>query len=453
MDAASLLELQKQFFATGQTRDLDFRLACLRRLGAVIEKKEAAILQALSADLGKPALEAYLAEIFFLKQELRLVVKNLRRWARPAKAGAPFYFFPIRNEIRREPFGCSLLLSTWNYPIQISLAPLISSIAAGNCVTLKPSELAPRSAGLLAEIVTACFGREHAAVVEGDAAVAESLLAQPYQVFFFTGSTGIGRKVALAAARHLAPAILELGGKCPVVLGPEVDGEEAANRIAAAKFLNAGQVCIAPDFVLVHESRRESFAATLHRQIRVLYEENTGDNLARIINRRHYDRLLALVAGETCLQAGRDDPENLRLAPRLVPLASPGSALMEEEIFGPILPLLPYRDEAGILEILKRHPNPLGLYIFSHDREFAERIIAAHPSGSVCVNDLMKQAVNLSLPFGGVGQSGMGRYRGRFGFEAFTWQRPVSRRSLGRDWFKIQPPYAGKWERFRRFLR
>lgn len=453
MDAAALFELQKQFFATGQTRDLDFRLACLRRLGSVIEKKETSILQALSADLGKPALEAYLAEVFFLKKELQLVLKNLPRWARSRKAGAPFYFFPIRNEIRREPFGCSLLLSAWNYPFQISLAPLISSIAAGNCVVLKPSEMAARSSALLVEIIASCFDREHAAVVEGDAGVAESLLAQPWQVIFFTGSTEIGKKVALAAARHLAPVILELGGKCPVVLDRDIDLEEAANRIAAAKFLNAGQLCVGPDFALVHESLRPAFAEALHRQIRTFYEENAGENLARIINRRHYDRLQALAAGETCLQAGQDDPENLRLAPRIVSQASAGSALMREEIFGPILPLLPYRDEAGILEILRQHPNPLALYIFSRNQAFAERIIAAQPSGSVCVNDLVKQATNLSLPFGGVGQSGMGRYRGAYGFEAFTWQRPVSRRSLGKDWFKIQPPYAGKWEKFRRFLR
>lgn len=452
MEIELIRSLQADFFRGGKTRDLTFRLDCLLRLGKYLEEHEDELLDGLHADLGKPKIEAYLSEIYFPKSEIRLFRKKLKTWTKPVRAGFPFYHFPIKNRIHREPYGCSLIIAPWNYPFQLSLSPLIASVAAGNCVTLKPSELAPATSANLARLVEKVFEPEHVTVVQGDAETAGQLLKQPFDTVFFTGSKKVGKIVARSAAEHLAPTILELSGKCPVIVDKDIDLKTAANRIAAAKFLNAGQICFAPDFLVAHHEVKDELVTLIRQEIEKLYRDSS--DLAKVINPHHYERLLNLVnsSGES-LCVGRDNPEELRLAPRLLPNVTWTSPAMEDEVFGPVLPILSYSDESDLIEQLQKFSSPLALYIFTDRKAFSDRLISAVPSGSVCINDLLKQSTNLDLPFGGVGGSGMGRYRGRFGFEAFTYQRPVTKRWLISDPFAIQPPYAGKFEKSRKFLK
>ncbi|MDF1816786.1 MAG: aldehyde dehydrogenase family protein [Verrucomicrobiales bacterium] len=455
MEIAEIRSNQATFFDSGKTKALELRLDSLERLEASIEKREDRILSALSIDLGKPGIEAYLSELYFIKSEIRLFRKKLRKWAKPKRAGAPFYHFPVRNEIRREPFGCSLIISPWNYPFQLSIAPLIAAVAGGNCAIIKPSELAPATAEILREIIEEAFDPRHVTVVFGGSEVSTRLLAEPVDFVFFTGSEKVGRIVGQAAGKNLAPAVLELGGKCPVVVDADVDLKMTANRIVSAKFFNAGQTCFAPDFVVAREEIKEELVQLIFGEISQFYSGNGKSDMAKIVNQTHYERLQKLLngAGNSALKVGEDDPGALYFAPRVVPQPDWNSSLMQEEIFGPLLPVMTFSSEEEIIERLKARGHPLALYLFSRSSRFTGKFTEALPSGSVGINDAGKQTSNLELPFGGVGSSGMGRYRGKFGFDSFTYQRPVSRRWFIKDVFKIQPPYAGKLEKNRKLLK
>ena len=442
----------KAFVSTGAARPLEFRLAALARLEAVIVRETDAILAALAADLGKPGLEAWLAEVHFVLTEIRLFRRRLRRWARPRRVGHPFFVLPARSEIRREPYGAVLVAAPWNYPFQLSLSPLVAAVAGGNAVVLKPSELAPATAAVLEKILRECFDPGHVEVVTGGPEVGAALLGQPFDLFFYTGGERVGRLYAEAAARHLAPVVLELGGKCPCFLADDADLGIAVPRIVAAKWFNAGQTCVAPDFVLVPETRREEFVGRTLALLRASYGEGRPRDLARIVNEAHYRRLLGLCDADT-RRVGDDDPETLILAPRVLPSAGWDHPAMGEEVFGPLLSVVGYTDLDEALDRLRGRPDPLALYAFSRTPATLERIAAALRSGSVCFNDCVKQAVNLALPFGGVGASGMGRYRGKAGFEAFTWTRAVTRRYGVKDPFLSLPPYRDKLAAFRRWMR
>jgi aldehyde dehydrogenase (NAD+) len=450
-DPAEAWARARSCFAGGTTRPPEFRLAALRRLEEAIVREGDAILAALAADLGKPPLEAWLAEVHFVLTEIRLFRKRLRRWAKPRRVGNPFYMRPARSEIRREPHGTVLIAAPWNYPFQLSLSPLVSAVAGGNTVVLKPSELAPATASLLEHLIGQVFSPGHVEVVPGGAETGAALLEFPFDLFFYTGSERVGRLYGEAAARHLAPVVLELGGKCPCILDETVDLDLAVTRIVPAKWFNAGQTCIAPDFVLIPESLREPFVARLRQQLEACYGSGFPRDLASVVSRSHYERLLGLVSGEF-EKIGEDDPERCLLAPRILTKASWEDSAMREEIFGPILPVIGYDDLGQVLARLAARPAPLALYAFSRNRAVLERIAAAVSSGSVCFNDAVKQAMNLALPFGGVGASGMGRYRGRAGFETFTRSRAVTRRFWMRDLFSTLPPYGDKVKWFRKWM-
>jgi aldehyde dehydrogenase (NAD+) len=438
-------------FAEGTTRPLEFRLSALRRLEEAIVREGDAILAALATDLGKPPLEAWLAEVHFVLAEIRLFRRRLRRWAKPRRVGNPFYVLPARSEIRREPHGTVLIAAPWNYPFQLSLNPLISAVAGGNTVVLKPSELAPATAALLERLLGSVFAPGHVEVVTGGPETGAALLECPFDLFFYTGSERVGRLYGEAAARHLAPVVLELGGKCPCLLDETIDLDLAVARIVSAKWFNAGQTCIAPDFVLVPESIRGSFVAKLSRQIETCYGTGVPRDLSSIVSRSHFERLLGLVSGEV-VTIGEDDPDRRLLAPRILAKASWEDAAMREEIFGPVLPVIGYDTLGEALDRLRARPVPLALYAFSRDRSVLEAAAAAVPSGSVCFNDAVKQAMNLALPFGGAGASGMGRYRGRAGFETFTRTRAVTRRFWVKDLFSTLPPYGEKVKWFRKWM-
>jgi aldehyde dehydrogenase (NAD+) len=452
IDPAVAHSRAREFWRTGAPRLLPFRLEALARLEAAVIAETDAILTALDSDLGKPGLEAWLAEVHFVLTEIRLFRKQLRRWAKPRQVGNPFFVFPARSEIRREPHGVVLIAAPWNYSFQLSLSPLVAAIAGGNCVVLKPSELAPATAAILAKILSDVFEPGHVTVLCGGPETGAALLEEPFDLFFYTGSERVGRLYATAAARHLVPVVLELGGKCPCLLTDDVDLDLAMPRIVSAKWFNAGQTCIAPDFVLVPESKREAFVAKTRSLLEQVYGTGVSRDLAAIVNESHYQRVLSVCQGEVVI-VGEDDPASRILAPRILPNAAWDDPAMREEIFGPVLPVVGYTDLDKTLARLAAMPAPLALYAFSGDPATLERIAGAVPSGSVCFNDAVKQAVNLALPFGGVGASGMGRYRGRAGFETFTWTRAVTRRYWVKDFFLTLPPYGNTLAWMRRWMK
>ncbi len=449
--AESAYARARQHFETRAGLPLAARLATLQRLETALADSADEFLAALVRDLGKPPLEAWLAEIHFLLAEIRLFRKKLKRWQRPRRAGHPFYLLPARSEIRRQPHGVALIAAPWNYPLQLSLSPLIAAVAAGNSVVLKPSEHAPATAAALARLLPAVFPDGQVQVLVGGPELGAALLEQPFDFYFYTGSENVGRHYAAAAARRLVPCVLELGGKCPCLLDESADLDLAVPRLVSAKWFNAGQTCVAPDFVLVHASRHGELVAKLADQLRASYGHDHPRDLATIVNRPHYDRLLALATGPT-VRIGDDDPERLLLAPRLLPEADWDHPAMQAEIFGPLLPVLAYDQLDEALARLRQRPAPLALYAFSKSDAVLEQVAAAVPSGSVCFNDAVKQAVNLALPFGGVGASGMGRYRGKAGFDTFTWERPVTKRYWVRDFFQVLPPYGDKLAFFRKWM-
>ena len=451
-DFQAIFHKQKEFFESGKSQDLTLRHESLAQLSQELEKRTDEALEALEADLGKPALEAWLAEIHFLRCELRHCLKNLKRWQRPRRAANPFYFWPARSEIRRQPFGRVLIASPWNYPLQLSLSPLISAIASGNCVILKPSECAPATSAFVSDLIASVFDPGHATVITGGSATGEALLTLPFEFFCYTGGEKVGRLYAEAGARHLSPVLLELGGKCPCLIDHDVDLEKAAERIIAGKFFNAGQTCIAPDFVVLPSELHDTFLQLCEEEIRRLYGVTSDRDLAKIVNKRHYHRLQNLTTSDT-ISIGPDDQGKLSLAPRLLPNTQWDSPVMQEEIFGPLLPVLPCANLAQALHHLKNMPSPLALYIFSNNRGESEHIASSLPSGSVCFNDVMKTGTNHLLPIGGLGKSGLGRYRGRSGFEQFSHERSFTRRWLTRDPFAVKPPYRNKLGRLRKFLR
>ena len=444
------VEKARVAFRKGRTRELGRRRELLHRLEEVLKERKDDILSALADDLGKPGLEAYLSEYHFLLQEIRFIRRNLRKWLERRRVFAPPYFWPCRSWIEREPFGVVLVMAPWNYPIQLSLSPVAAAIAAGNTVVLKPSEMAGSSERLIAEIVAEAFKENEVLVVTGGVETAETLLDESFDFIFFTGSTRVGRKVAMQAAQSLTPVLLELGGKCPCVVDEGLDLQVVARRILAGKFFNAGQTCFAPDFVLVAAKERRRFVEACRE---VLEEVPWADEMAKMISPDHASRILKL-AGKEALVFGQDDLEEGFVAPRLLPEAGWDDEVMAEEIFGPVLPVVAYEDESQLLKRLATLDNPLAIYCFSKRENFISKVTRRLPSGSLCVNDTMKQFAQLKLPLGGVGQSGLGRYRGRFGVESLSYERAVTKRLLTKkDFGETLPPYAKAYRWVKRFLK
>lgn len=442
VDLSGLADRQRAAFRAGASLSIDARLAALRRLRAAIVSREADILTALKHDLGKSAMEAYGGEIAPLVGELDLAIRHLRGWARTERVSTPL-LTPATSFIRPEPYGCALVIAPWNYPLQLSLVPAVGAIAAGNHVTVKPSEHAPATAQLIAEILAACFPADYVTTVLGGIPETRQLLAQRWDYIFYTGSTAVGRIVMTAAAQHLTPVTLELGGKNPCVVTANADLRAAAKRIAWGKCFNAGQTCIAPDFVLAHRSVRAALITELGRAIEAFYSRDVAasPDYSRIVNRAHFDRLVALLDGEHVVIGGQSSADSLFLAPTVVDDVPWTSPLMRDEIFGPILPVLDYDSLDDVLAQLSARPKPLTFYLFSDDAAEQARAEAV-PAGAVVVNDTLIHFTNLSLPFGGVGESGMGAYHGRHSFNTFSHRKALLRRRvfprlLGVRW----PPY------------
>jgi acyl-CoA reductase-like NAD-dependent aldehyde dehydrogenase len=451
---AELVARQRAFFRSGRTRDLGFRRDRLLALRGMLLDAEPRIFEALRADLGKPAFEAYGGETAIVRRELDHALRHLASWARPRRVRTLLGHQPGLSEVRAEPFGVVLVMSPWNFPVQLSLAPLVGALAAGNSTILKPSPLAPATSALVAELVARTFDPGHVAVVEGGVQPAEQLLAEKLDYIFFTGSQAAGRRVMEAAARHLTPVTLELGGKNPCIVDADVDLDVAARRIVWGKFFNAGQSCVAVDYLLVDRRVKEPLLERIVAQIRTFYGDDpaTSPDLGRVVDERHFDRLLGCLRRGRIVVGGQSDRATRFLAPTVLDGVAHDDPVMEEEVFGPILPVLEYGEVDEALAAIEARPRPLALYVFSRDRRLQERVLAETRSGGACVNDTSLQETSVLLPFGGVGESGMGAYHGKASFETFSRGRGVVRRGLWLDPRFRYPPYGGKLRWLRRIF-
>ncbi len=443
MDFADTVQRQRTFFQTGATRSPGFRSAQLRKFSTALKRHESSLLAALHADLRKSPSQGYTTELGLVQAEIRHALKQLQRWAAPQRRKTPWFVAPARGWVQPEPFGVALILGPWNYPAQLLLAPLVSAIAAGNCAVLKPSELAPHTAEAIAALVRDAFAPEFISVVNGGADIAEALLAERFDKIFFTGSTRVGRLVMAAAAKQLTPVTLELGGKCPAIVCADAKVELAARRIAWGKFMNAGQTCVAPDFVLVQRGAREAFVAALKKSLREFYGEDASRSAdyGRIVNARHFEWLVNYLRDGKIVHGGAHDAKDLFIAPTIMTEVSPDAPVMQAEIFGPILPVLEFDKLDDALALLRGRPAPLAFYIFTGNRATEARVLAETRSGGACVNDVVSHMIGTGLPFGGLGESGAGAYHGRAGFDAFSHPRAVLRRATWLDTpFRYPPP-------------
>ncbi len=451
-----LLETQRRFFLTHATRELGFRRDALKRLRRAILDYEPQLCEALHADLGKGAAESYMSEIGMVLAGLGDTLSHLRRWSRPKRVLTPMAQFPSSAEVIPEPCGVALIVSPWNYPVLLGLDPLVAAIAAGNCAVIKPSELSPHVSGVLAKMLGEIFPREFVAVVEGGIAESNALLEQPFDTIFFTGSPAVGRIVMAAAARHLTPVTLELGGKSPCLIDNTADVALAARRIAFGKILNAGQTCVAPDYVLIDKAQKDAFVEAFALSVEQMLgkEPLANSQLPRIVNARHFGRIMALMQGARAAVGGQGDAATLRIAPTLLTEVTPDSPCMQEEIFGPVLPVLTYESLAEAEAFVLSRPKPLACYIFSTSSRHIERLKSHLSFGGGCVNDTIVHLAVAGLPFGGVGNSGMGAYHGYAGFRAFSHEKSVLRKANWLDLpFRYQPYTRFKDRVLRLFLR
>ncbi|MGA0988668.1 MAG: aldehyde dehydrogenase family protein [Vulcanococcus sp.] len=447
----------RQLVVGGTTRPLQWRLEQLDRLDAALSAHSDAVLEALAKDLGKPDVEAYF-EVVAVRQEISLCRRQLRRWIAPKKVSVPLSQRPGRAEVIAEPLGCVLIIGPWNYPFHLAIQPLVSALAAGNTAILKPSEHAPATAQLISGLIEEAFPPEIVQVVQGDGSTAQALLAERFDHIFFTGGERIGKLVMAAAAQHLTPVTLELGGKSPAVVLSDADLEVTSRRLVWGKCLNAGQTCIAPDYLLVERSARTSLIQSLGERLTACFGEEPLDSsdLASIVNDAQYARLSALLEqarerGQVLL-GGTCDPERRRIAPTVIQVNDREDPLMQEELFGPLLPILEVDGLEQAIEWINQRPKPLALYLFSSSQQHQETVLNTTSSGGVCFNDVVMQVGVPELPFGGVGASGMGAYHGKAGFDTFSHQRSVLRRPFALDLPFRYPPYAGRLPLMRRLL-
>lgn len=455
-----MIEHLRSGFTSGCTRRPQWRIAQLDALRRLLVENESALLHALYDDLKKPKAEAWTAEIGFLLAEILHAIKNLKRWMRPARVAVPPACLPGRCWIEPHPLGVVLIIGAWNYPVQLLLGPLVGAIAAGNCAILKPSEHAPASAQILAELVPRYLDPRCFAVVCGCANETSQLLSRRFDLIFYTGGAAVGKIVMAAAAENLTPVVLELGGKCPVIVDRGVDVKTAARRIAWGRFLNAGQTCVAPDYVLAHADVENDLIAALVATIGEFFgaRPRESSDYGRIVNRRHVERLSHLLTDATAgdpprgevVCGGEWDVEEPYFAPTILKNVSADAAMMGEEIFGPILPVLSVADIDEAVEFVNRRPDPLAVYLFTRDAGIRRRVPAETRSGGVCINDVVMQITPPGLPFGGVGASGMGVYHGRHSFETFSQKKAVMSRTIWPDIKLRYPPYGEnklKWLR------
>lgn len=421
----------------------------------MVSMNESILCKALAEDMQKPVTEAYVTEIVTVLHEIDFHIKHLKKWIAPQKVGGSLLNFPSRNLVLRRPFGVSLVISAWNYPVNLLLMPLIGAISAGCTAILKPSEIAPATSKVMADLIPQYFDSNYVSVLEGGVDVNTHLLEMPFDKMFFTGSTQVGKIVMSAAARHLSNITLELGGKSPAIVHRDADLSVALRRIWWGKCLNAGQICVAPDYVLVHDTLKEAFVEKSAEVLDEFYPKGytPGKSYTRIINQKHFDRIRGLTDGCNVLHGGIFRKDELVIEPTLIDGVDWNHPILQEEIFGPILPIITYSTDEDLFKALHNAPNPLALYLFSSDKHLEKRILHEIPFGGGCINDTIGHLANSNLPFGGVGSSGSGNYHGFNSFAAFSYSKGVMNKPLRPDPSLRYPPYGRKIHWIKRFLK
>ena len=435
--------------------DINYRKESLKKLLQVITKHEDAIIKALYNDFKKPAFEAVLTETNYVLSDLKETIKNIDSWAKPKKVWPSILNFPSRDCVYSEPYGNVLILSPWNYPFQLALCPLVAAVAAGNKVTLKPSELTPHTAAIISTIINETFAVTDVVVITGDASIAADLLKKRWDYIFFTGSVAVGKIVAKAAAENLTPVTLELGGKSPCIVDETANLELSAKRIVWGKIINAGQTCVAPDYILVQQKVKDVFVNFLIQEIQNALGSNPEESpdYARIINLKNWQRQLSLLENQKIIYGGQSNKDSLYLSPTLIDEPKMDSQVMQEEIFGPILPIISYQTAGDIEKTISSFDKPLSLYLFSENKSFIDEVLHKYSFGGGCINDTVVHLVNNRLPFGGVGNSGMGAYHGKLTFDIFSHKKSIVKRGTWLDLPVRYAPYKDKLKNIRKILK
>lgn len=432
MEYKSMLHTQRAYFQTGDTKDVEFRIRQLKKLYQWITVHEQEIMDALYMDLNKSNFEAYATEIGIVKEEIRYTLKHLRKWAAPKRVPTPITQFPSKSFIYPEPYGIVLIMSPWNYPFQLTIAPLVGAICAGNCAVVKPSAYSPHTTKVMADMLRELFQEKYIAVVEGGRQENQALLNEKFDYIFFTGSVNVGKYVMEKASAHLTPVSLELGGKSPCIVDETADLKLAAKRIVWGKFLNSGQTCVAPDYILVQNSVKDKLVRYMEKYIRKMFGKDPMQNpdYPKMINEKHFNRVLGLTERAHVVCGGGSDVDMLKIEPTVLDQVTWESPVMQEEIFGPLLPVLTFYDIEEAIQMVNARPRPLALYYFTKDKQREATMLKQVSYGGGCINDTIVHLATSHMPFGGVGNSGMGGYHGKDSFDTFTHKKSIMKKSV-----------------------
>ena len=445
---SSILEEHKKFYDTNITRDINFRISYLKKLKNIIEKYEDEVIKALNKDLGKHEFEAYTTEVGFIYRNINDAIRNLKKWAKPKKVNTPIFLQPAKSFIINEPYGTVLIIGPYNYPFQLIMEPLIGALSSGNTAVIKPSEMCPNVSKIILKIISEVFKFEYVSCVEGTLQTSSNLINSAFDYIFFTGSDKVGRIVMESAAKNLIPVTLELGGKSPVIVDKSANIDIAAQRIIWGKTLNAGQTCVAPDYVLVNNLVKDKFIEKAKTTISRFYGDNIQENknYGKIINEKHFERLKNILDKEkdNIIYGGNYNKESLFIEPTLINKENFIGESMSQEIFGPILPIIGYDNLDDAMRSIKKLSKPLALYLFTDDKNVEKKLLNGISSGGVCINDTITHLVNSYLPFGGVGNSGMGSYHGEESFKTFSHQRSILKKSTKINFTFLFPPYKNR---------
>ena len=455
MNPVELVKRQKAYFRSGATKSVEFRMKQLELLKEVITKHEQDFVDAIYKDFRKPEFETYATEIGIIHDEINYALKNLENWTKKQRVSGSLVNFPSKNYTVAEPYGSVLIIAPWNYPVQLALLPVVGAVAAGNTVVIKPSELTPNTSSAIAGIMSTYFQDKFIAVAEGGVEVNQKLLEQEFDYIFFTGSTRVGKIVMKAAAEHLTPVTLELGGKSPCIVDKSANLEISARRIAWGKFLNAGQTCVAPDYILVQEHSKDDLLKHLKSAIRDFYGEDPGESpdYPRIVNEDHFNRLMSYLKEGSVFYGGQSDKKERYISPTILTDIEPNAAVMEEEIFGPILPVLTFKEIEEAIDIINKKPKPLAFYVFTEDDKNESLLMESCSFGGGAVNDVVAHLGNPNLPFGGIGNSGMGAYHGKTSFDTFSHTKSIMKKTSWLDIPFRYAPYEGKLKWIKKILK
>lgn len=452
-----LFENSKAFFKTHQTKDIKFRKQQLKLLSKSIKHHENEILEALQKDLGKSNVEAYATEIGILLKSIKLARKELKNWSKTKQVDTPLYLFPTKSYIKKDPYGTVLIIGPFNYPVQLTFEPLIGAIAAGNTAIIKPSELTPHVSSVIRKIVEDVYKPDYIAVVEGGIEETDRLIHLPFDYMFFTGSDKVGKIVYQAASENLVPVTLELGGKSPVIIDETANLKVASERIAFGKFTNAGQTCVAPDYILVDRKVKDDFIKALKQTLNEFYGKTiqSSPDYGRIVNHKHFNRLNDLLQDHksNIIFGGHSDESDLFIEPTILDNIQTSDLVMQEEIFGPLLPIISYDQFDEVFEIIQSRPKPLSLYLFSEDENSTHRVLNELAFGGGAINDTLMHLANPNLPFGGVGLSGIGNYHGKYSFDTFSHDKSYTFKSTRLESSLFFPPYKGKFKYIKAFFK